>query len=194
MKKFAVVVLLALGLLLGSCASNTVTPPPTTGAGGNWESQLLGGVGQASLLDFVSNFSVGSGGGPLTINSFSFFNVNSCFTAIASESGSAELITSASGQVTGTLNYTVTSGVTSTDSSSSTLTLTSYSPDGLTGTSSGTSGTTALRNGMVQGTWTLTGNTTLGCNGSGTFVLCQEVAPNSQGSCGSTTADREQEE
>ncbi len=192
MKKLAILALLGLGMWLSSCASNTVAPAPSTGAGGNWEARLVGGVGPASLLDFVSNFSVGGGGGGLTINSFSFFNSNasSCFLTVSGESGNAMLNTTASGQVTGTLSYTVTSA----SPAGSTLSLTSYQ-NGLTGTSTGTSGNTALRNGVVLGTWTLSSSTdTTGCSGTGTFVLCQEAVPNSSGGCGTANAAREPEE
>jgi hypothetical protein len=168
MKKLAIGVLLALGIWLSSCGSNTVAPAPATGAGGNWEAKLVGGTGEGALLNFVTNFSVGYGGGPLTINSFSFFNENSCFSAISSLTGSATLNTNASGLVTGSLNYTITS------SSGNSLTLTSYQ-DGLTGTSSGTSGNTSLSGGAVAGTWTLTGGT--GCDSfTGTFLMCQDAA------------------
>jgi hypothetical protein len=181
MKKLAIGVLLALGIWLSSCGSNTVAPAPTTGAGGNWEAKLVGGIGEAALLDFVTNFSVGYGGGTLTINSFSFFNTNSCFSAISSDTGSAVLNTNASGQVTGTLNYTVTS------SSGNTLTLTTAQttlPNGIVlpsgevyGTSSGTSGNTALQNGVVTGNWVLgTPGSTSACSGYGTFTMCQGAA------------------
>jgi predicted small secreted protein len=176
MKKLAIVALVALAMMLGNCASNTVAPPPTTGAGGNWEAQLVGGTGEAALLDFVTNFSVGYHGGGLTINSFSFFNTNACFSTLTGESGTAFLNTSASGQVTGTLTYMITGTATSSGSTSTnTLTLTSYQPVGLTGTSSGTSGNTSLSNGVVTGTWSLSGSTA--CSGfSGTFIMCQETA------------------
>jgi hypothetical protein len=180
MKKFAMGALLALGFMLGGCASNTVAPAPSTGAGGNWEAQLQGSSGNGALLNFVSNFSVGYGGGTFTINSFSFINSNSCFATLAGENGSAILATNSSNQVTGTLTYTVTSG----GPSVSTLTLTATPPTGqLMGTSSGTSGNTALQNGVAYGTWSLSGGTN--CNDyQGTFVMCQQAVPN--GTFGST--------
>jgi len=180
------VALLGLGMWLSSCATSTVVPPVTTGAGGNWEAQLLGGVGEASLLDFTSDFSVGPGGGSLDIHfPPSFFNTNSgsCFQTIASYNGSAVLTTSTANLVTGSLMYTVTSG------SGNTLTLTagpgSDPPTiGFTGTSTGTADDGVLSNGMVQGVWTLTeGSGVTGCAGSGTFVMCQEAVPKN-GACG----------
>jgi hypothetical protein len=182
MKKLALVALLGLGLWLSSCASNTVSPTPTTGAGGNWEAQLYGGTGEAALLDFVSNFSVGSDSETLTINSFSFINVspNSCFPNGSSESGSVLLQTTASNQVTGSLMYTITSST-----PSNTLTLTT----GTAGQVTGTSNNGALVNGVVQGTWSLTGS----CTGSGSFVMCQEAIPNGQDGCGTASAAKARE-
>jgi hypothetical protein len=190
MKKLATIALLGLGMWLSSCASNTVAPAPRTGAGGNWEAQLTGGTGQAALLDFVSNFSVGFNGGTLDINSFSFFNANTCFSTTSTDSteqGSAVLNTSASNQVTGSLTYQISGAA----PSGSVLTLTSYpAPIGLTGTSSNGSNNGALTNGVVTGTWSLTSsNNNTDCDvPSGTFVMCQEAEPNSTGGCGAAAA------
>jgi hypothetical protein len=186
MKKFAIVALLSLGLWLSSCASNTVVPAVTTGAGGNWEAQLLGGVGEASLLDFTTDFSVGAGDTTLDIHfPPSFFNQNSqsCFQTIAAYNGSVVLTTSASNQVTGSMTYTITSD------SGNALTLTagpgSDPPTiGVTGISTGTSDNGVLSNGAVFGVWTLTeGDGGTGCAGSGTFTMCQEGVPKN-GACG----------
>jgi len=94
----------------------------------------------------------------------------------------------ATGQVIGNLNMTVTS-----TTNSSVLTLTS-NPNGLTGTSSGTLTTTGvLSNGVVVGTWTLKNSTDSACNspaqgtnGTGfTFIMCQNAS-----TCSPTPADR----
>jgi hypothetical protein len=180
MKKLATIALLSLGMWLSSCASNTVAVPPRTGAGGNWEAQFTGGTGQAALIDFVSNFSVGLDETTLQINSFSFYNANSCFNTSlnigGSEHGTATLNTSASNQVTGSMIYSIIGG-----SSGTTLTLNSYdAPIGVVGTSSNSS----LTNGIATGTWVLTGGTD--CAGSGTFVMCQEAVPNTTGGCGAS--------
>lgn len=177
MKKLAIAALLALGFMLGSCATNTSVPAPVTGAGGNWEAQLLGGSGEASLLNFVTNFNVGIDGGALTINSFSFINTNgsSCFLTVAGESGTIALTTSASNQVTGSLTYTIAS----TAPSGNILTL--FTIDSSTqiqvGTVTGISNNGALTNGVVTGNWTLTNaNNNTACEGQGTFLMCQEAA------------------
>jgi len=181
MKKLAFVALLALAIALCSCGSGTNTPVPITGAGGIWEAQLYGGTGQAGLLNFTSQFSVGYSGGTLDITSFAFINSNSCFpilisnsTSTATETGSATLLTSASNQVTGSLIYNVSAG-------SDALVLTTTAGNGLPGGQvTGTSVNRALQNGVVTGNWTVSGS----CMGSGTFVMCQEAVPNGNGGCG----------
>jgi hypothetical protein len=195
MKKLAIIALLGLGMWLSSCASGTNTPVVKTGAGGIWEAQLIGGLGEASLLDFTVQFSVGAGDSTLDITSIpAFLNTNSgaCFESVATYNGSMDLATSASNLVTGSMNFTITSGTSSTVTTASTLTMTA-GPDstppteGVTGTSSGTSDNSALSNGVVQGVWSLSG--TSPCIGSGTFVMCQEAVPNN-GACGTTAQDR----
>ena len=173
MTKFAVVALLALALLLSGCgATNNTTTNNDTSASGSWEAQLTGGTDQASLLNFVTTFSV-TNTGPLDVTGFAFFNAGSCFatgTDAESVSGDATLVTSSTSSVTGTLNMTIASGT-----NGSVLTLTGD----LTGTSSGTSTTSGtLKNGVVVGSWSLTpGAKATGCNaGTGDFVMCQGKA------------------
>ena len=164
MKRFAVLTLLALELAVCGCGnSNTNSTTTTTSASGNWEAQLSGGTGQASLLKFIAGFDV-TNSGPLTVKGFSFFNKGACFATVSSESGSATLTTDASNNVTGTLTFTVQSGT----PAGNTLTLNGTA---LTGTSS--SG--KLTGGAVSGTWTLTGGAgDPGCgNQTGNFTLCQ---------------------
>jgi len=163
MKKLAILILMALGVAALGCGHSNIAPPTQTQTGGEWEAQLIGGLGQASLLNFVTDFNVTNTNGgtnePLSISSFGFFNVQSCFVT-RNESGSANLTTSTTNQVTGSMLYTVQS----VNPPGNTLTLTS---NNVTGTASNGS----LTGGIVTGTWTLTGGT--GCTGSGTFTLCQ---------------------
>src|SRR5262252_7821095 len=173
MTKFALVALLALELLLSGCgATNNSTTNNDTSASGNWEAQLTGGTDQASLLNFVTTFSV-TNTGPLDVTGFAFFNAGSCFANgndAESVSGDATLTTSSTSAVTGTLNMTIAS-----NTNGSVLTLTGD----LTGTSSGTSTTSGtLSNGVVVGSWSLSpGANTTGCNaGAGDFVMCQGKA------------------
>ena len=125
-----------------------------TSTTGNWEAQLINpSGGQASLLNFVVSFNV-TNSGPLKITGFGFFNDNTCFAKdfnSQTETGNASFTTDSTGHMTGTLSLKITSSTTG-----SVLTLTG-NPDGLTGTSNGTTTTTGtLSNGVVVGTWTLT--------------------------------------
>lgn len=173
MKKLAFLFVLALELAVCGCGSNTIAPTTTsTQAQGNWEAELTGGTDQASLLNFITEFNV-TNGGPLDIKAFQFFNTGKCFAIGSidapgsSESGTATLITGSANQVTGTLTYKVTS----ISPAGNTLTMSGN----LTGTSNGTPTTTGtLSNGVVVGTWTLTGAAgDPSCAGSGNFIMCQ---------------------
>ncbi len=183
MKKLA---LLALALELAVCGCGTSGAPSNvtnTQATGNWEAQLTGGTEQASLLNFVTTFTV-TNSGPLDVTGFGFFNAGSCFstgTNAETLAGNASFTTSSTNTVTGTLTLTVTSTTTG-----SVLTLGTPTPATLTGTSNGTTTTTGtLSNGIVVGQWSLSpGNNATSCNaGSGSFIMCQGLA-----TCTPTTA------
>src|ERR1019366_3406024 len=160
MKKLAFLIVLALEFAVGGCGSNTIAPQITnTVTSGNWEAQLTGGFNKASLLNFTTEFSV-ENTGPLDIKGFSFFNLGKCFANIngSTETGDATLITGSANQVTGTLNFKVVS----------------VTPAGNTLTMTGN-----LTDGVVVGTWTLTGGAgdpTCGTQ-SGNFVMCQGTNP-----------------
>ena len=160
MKKLAILALLALELAVGGCGNSSSTTTTTTNASGNWEAQLTGGIGEASLLNFTTAFTVNTSG-PLSITGFSFINTGACFVTGEAESGTATRSTDSSNKVTGTLTYTVQSGA----PAGNTLTL--------TGNVTGTSSSNALTGGAVKGTWTLIGGT--GCSGSGNFTMCQNA-------------------
>lgn len=173
MKKLGFLIVLALDLAVGGCGGNTPTNTVDTATAGNWEVQFTGGTDQASLIDFVTAFSV-TNSGPLEITGFSFINAGKCFANgvnVSTETGNATLITGAANQVTGTLDFTVTSRT----PAGNILTL----KGNLTGTSNGTPTTTgSLSNGVVVGTWTLTGSAD--CIGAGNpkgvggnFIMCQ---------------------
>ncbi len=180
MKKLAILALLALELAVGGCSNSPPQNSSTTTANGNWEAILTGGTGAASQLNFVTTFAVtdtvGANNEPLDITGFSFINAGACFTngvGVSTETGNATLYTSGTNQVTGTLNFTVTSVA----PAGNTLELTTSSLDnrpagGVSGTSNGTTTTTGtLSDGVVWGNWQLTG--AQGCTGSGTFIMCQ---------------------
>lgn len=173
MKKLAFLIVLALELAVAGCGTSTTnnTNATTTSTSGNWEAQLTGGADQASLLNFVTAFSV-TNSGPITISSFSFINAGKCFgngVNGSRQSGSANLITGSADQVTGTLTYTITSVT----PAGNTLTLNGN----LTGTSnSSTSSAGTLSNGVVTGTWTLSGGAgdpTCSVSNPQPFVMCQ---------------------
>jgi len=173
-KKIAILALLAMELAISGCGNNVPPNTPTTSTSGNWEALLTGGTGDASQLNFVTAFTVtntnGLGSQPLDITGFGFINVAACF-ASETESGSANLTTSSTNQITGTMSYTVTSGT----PSGNTLTLTGTN---VFGTYTGTTTTTGnLTDGVVTGTWKLTGGAgDSSCQGSGQFIMCQDVA------------------
>jgi hypothetical protein len=175
MKKLAVLLVLALELAVAGCATNTTqSTTPGTVTNGSWEAQLTGGTEQASLLNFVTAFSLNNNGtitsGPLTITAFGFINAGKCFANGldgSTESGKATLNTNVAGQVTGTLDFQVLS----TTPSGNTLTL----QGNLTGTSNGTpTSVGTLSNGVVVGSWSLTGGKgDPSCAGGGNFLMCQ---------------------
>jgi hypothetical protein len=169
MKKFALLTLLALELAVCGCGTNSPNTTVSTSTSGNWEARMTGGTAEASLLNFTTTFSVVNGG-PLNITALAFFNNGKCFgTAVGNETeaGSTTLTTSSTNQVTGPFTFTVSSVV----PAGNVLALTGN----LTGTSNGTVGTTGtLSNGVVVGTWTLTGGQgDASCTGGGTFLMCQ---------------------
>jgi hypothetical protein len=171
MKKFALIVL-ALELAVCGCGNNVKSTTTNTETTGNWEALLIGGTDQASLLNFTVAFSV-TNSGPLNITRLSFFNQGACFgTAVDStnENGTATFTTSSANAVTGTLDLTVNSVT----PAGNTLTITGA----LTGTSNGTKTTTGtLSNGVVVGTWTLSGGQgDPSCTGGGTFTMCQTLS------------------
>jgi hypothetical protein len=182
MKKLAFLALLALSLAVYGCGSSTLNTTLTnTTASGNWEAHVNGGLGSASQLNFLTNFTVtdnGSGANlSLDINNFSFINAGSCFpTGIdtSSPSGNTTFSTvTGTDQVVGTMTYIVRSNA----PPGSFLTLTSYA-NGFTGISTATQNQTGtLSNGVVVGQWTLTNSTkNTDCNGTGTFIMCQGTA------------------
>jgi hypothetical protein len=175
MKKLAFLIALALELAVCGCGTHTIanTTPATT-TSGSWEAQLTGGADQASLLNFVTAFSLNNNNtvtsGPLTITGFGFINAGKCFANGvngSTETGNATLVTSSADQVTGSLSFKVVSVT----PAGNTLTMSGN----LTGTSNGTVTTAGtLSNGVVVGTWSLSGGAgDPSCTGSGNFLMCQ---------------------
>jgi hypothetical protein len=176
MKKLAFLLGLALELAVCGCGTHTIAnKTPSTTTSGSWEANLTGGTDQASLLNFVTTFSLNNNNtitsGPLTITGFSFLNAGKCFANgvdATTQSGNATLVTNTADQVTGSLSFKVLSIT----PSGNTLTMSGN----LTGTSNGTITTAGtLSNGVVVGTWSLTGgggDASCGQQG-GSFIMCQ---------------------
>jgi len=180
MKKLAILMLLAVELALSSCSTQPPDPFLTTTTSGTWEAVLTGGVGEASKLSFTTAFTVTDINGEnneLDITAFSFINNGACFTTGidgSTELGIAALSATNTGQVTGTMTYTVTSTI----PAGNVLTLTTGQTGGVSGTTNGTDGTIGtLSDGVVWGTWSLTGGQgDSSCTGQGQFVMCQGKA------------------
>ncbi len=156
-----VAILLLLGLLLNGCGNNSSSVQTATS--GTWQSQMLGGDGQASGFSFITQFNVG-GNGALSISSFQFLTSGPCLPVDGGTvSGSVTnlIVNQTTFAVTGDFSFAVASG-------GNTLTLTGT----LTGTENGTTGT-ILSGASVTGTWNLTGGT--GCSDptGGSFTMTQ---------------------
>jgi hypothetical protein len=182
MRKFAILgLLLALELGLGSCGSHTPPGTVVTTTSGNWEAQLAGGTGLATGLNFVTTFRVtntsGGSAEPLVITGLSFFNAGSCFAVAhdaTTENGTATLNVTSAGQVTGTMTLDITSNTSGSVTGGNVLSLTTTNPQGFTATFTGTTPTAGnINNGVVVGSWTLSGPCAGGANPTGTFVMCQ---------------------
>jgi hypothetical protein len=163
MKK--VFILLLLALPVGGCGNNS--SDVQTAAGGVWEAQLTGGNDTGQGFSFTAQFTVTGAGGTLSFTNFEFLTSGACFpvNGITPIGAMALTVNQTNFQVTGTFNLSVTANA-------NVLTL-----DGnVTGTENGTTGT-QLSNGMVTGTWTLTGSGASGCNdssgASGSFTMKQ---------------------
>jgi hypothetical protein len=153
-----VAILLLLALVLNGCGSSTPTLQSTSG--GVWLATLYGGVGDASGLSFITQFTVNSDG-TLNITSFQFLNLNqspgTCFTSVSAvtPTGSVLLQLNTNDTVTGSIKYVV-------QANGNTLTL--------NGTVSGTAIVTAnnssasLTGATISGDWLITGT---GCNDAG---------------------------
>ncbi|HEV3305360.1 MAG TPA: hypothetical protein VGZ91_02875 [Candidatus Sulfotelmatobacter sp.] len=159
-----VAILLLVALMLNGCGSTVASVP--TASGGIWSSDMFGGEGLASGLSFVTQFTVGTNGA-ITVSTFQLLTqtAGGCFpvtgprptgTLLANFNSADQVVPPFS------FNFTVTS-------SGNTLTLTGTS---MTGTLNTTNNT--LSNGVITGTWTLTGGTS--CNTNGTFTMTQSTS------------------
>ncbi|HEY1678025.1 MAG TPA: hypothetical protein VGG04_09990 [Candidatus Sulfotelmatobacter sp.] len=143
MKQFFLAALLAVGLVLVGCGSNSSNPATLNGT---WNATLLD-LNSTTVFTFGTSLAV-NGNGSLTITNFRFNSNSPCFVSGESESGSFALMGNFNGQVNGRFGLSVQSG----------------SPSGNTLTLSG-----SANGNTISGTWTLTGGT--GCSGSGSFTM-----------------------
>lgn len=143
MKQFAVVLLLAVGLTLAGCGSDSSKHGSINGT---WTATLTD-TNDATVFSFGTTI-VTKNDGTLTISTFSFNSNSPCFVSGETESGSFALSGDFNGNVSGAFGFAVQSG----------------SPAGNTLTLSGTA-----NGNTITGTWTLTGSS--GCTGSGNFTM-----------------------
>ena len=141
MKKLAVALLLAMGLILAGCGSNS----KSGNINGTWSAALTNNDGTQAFT-FTTSITENSDG---TLSVTNLTISSSCFAAPGeTESGSFALGGNFNGNVTGQFQFKVMSP----SPSNNVLTL--------TGTANGNT---------IKGTWTLTGGT--GCQGSGNFTM-----------------------
>ena len=146
MKRFVVLSLLALELMVAGCGNSVTNPTAVNTGTGTWEAALTGGTGDASLLNFVTTYSVNNDGS-LSVTGFTFITDGPCFVA-STASGTADLTTNGTLQVTGPVSFTIQSQ----NPAGNTLSL--------TGNELGTT---------ITGTWSLTGSQS--CTASGSFTM-----------------------
>jgi hypothetical protein len=144
MKYFALVVLLAVGVTLVGCGSNSSSNPANIN--GTWNATLMD-TSNATYFQFGTSLAV-NGDGSLTVTNLTITAPSPCFATAATESGSFTLSGNFNGNVQGKFNFT----------------LQSASPAGSTFTLTGTA------NGKtISGNWSLGGS--FGCTGTGTFTM-----------------------
>lgn len=142
MRKFSAVMLLALGFGIVGCGSNS-----NGNINGNWNASLLQRNNGPTVFSFATAFTV-TGNGALNVSNFHFNTNSPCFVSGEAESGGFSLSGHFNGDVSGSFNMTVKSGVPAGDTLN------------LTGTATGNT---------ITGHWQLTGGS--GCRGSGVFMM-----------------------
>ncbi len=169
MKQGAILLLLAMGLMLGGCGSNQASVQK--GASGIWLAELTGGTGEASGFSFITDFTI-NGNSTLTIESFQFLTTSSsgseCFPLNGGTVvGAMPLTVESNDSVMGTISYAVTN-------SGNTLTLTGNVTGTATQNGSGTNVTYTLTSATITGNWTLKGSCASTATG-GNFSMTQST-------------------
>ena len=129
MKQFAVVVVLALGLILAGCGSNG----NPANINGTWNATLIDSANATTFT--IGTSLVVNGDGTLAISNFKFTSASPCLVSADTESGSFTLSGKFNGNVTGTFGFNV-----------------SGTPGGGTLTLAGTA-----NGNTISGTWKLNG-------------------------------------
>ena len=143
MKKFAVVMLFAVGMALTGCGSSS---HDSGNVNGNWTAALQDANG-VPVFAFTTNLTATGNGSQVTVSNFNFTS-NSCSFTAATETASFVLSGNFNGKVSGSFQLSLASGSPSND----TLVL--------NGTVNG---------GTITGSWGITGTTS--CAANGTFTM-----------------------
>ncbi len=155
MRNLALLGLLALVLSLIGCG--TSTPSTVKTADGTWESALIGSDAGVGVFNFITRFSVGTGGS-LSVSYLSFLTTGPCFPVSGDMASGSFNVTATGTSPAANFQFTVQSG-------SNSL--------AMTGTATGTTDSSGnITWSTISGTWTLTGGT--GCAGSGTFTMTRK--------------------
>ena len=144
MRRFGIVLLLALGLLLAACGGGNSSPGNINGS---WTATLTD-TDSSPAFSFTTSLTQ-SNGADVAVANFTFTTSSPCFVSGETEAGSFALSGNFNGNVTGTFGMTIESGT----------------PSGNTLTLQG-----AVKNNAISGTWTLSGVTS-GCTGNGAFTI-----------------------
>jgi hypothetical protein len=144
LKCFGIVIMIAVGLVLGACGGGSSN---SGNINGNWTATLTN-TDNSPAFGFTTSLTQSSGT-DVTVANFNFTTSSPCFASGDTETGSFTLSGNFNGNVTGGFGMTIQSGT----------------PSGNTLTLQGT-----VKNNAVTGTWTLTGVTS-GCTGAGTFTM-----------------------
>lgn len=174
----AVAILLVITMMLTGCGTNNT--PVQSASGAIWQAQLQGGVGAASGLSFITQFTINADGSLSFIN-FQLLNDAACLPVSGAAPSGAFTnldVISTSGQVTGDFSFAV-------QGNGNTLSLTGTLAGTETGAQLGTSNVGTFTAATITGTWTLSGSTMCTVSAgetSFTMTLCT-----SGGSCPTTT-------
>lgn len=145
MKKLGAVIVVGIALLLAGCGSSS-----NGSINGNWTASLMNsGTSGSEVFAFTTTLTQSSGTS-VSVTNLNFTTNSPCFSSGTTASGGFTVSGNTNGVTSGGFQMNIQSTGTGTNDL---LTL---------------QGT--LQNNTINGTWTLTGNTS-GCSGSGTFTM-----------------------